>query len=326
MKKITKEIFIERASQIHNNEYDYSLVNYDGNDVKVKIICAMHGIFEQTPHSHLAGTGCKKCHYNKLSNLLKKSNEDFITEANIVHNNKYDYSKYKYINSNIDGCIICHRLDKNEIEHGEFWQNANKHLIKHGCPKCARERNDEANDRRNKKCKENFIEIANKVHNNRFIYLDEYVGSFKKMKIQCKECKTIFYQTPANHKFGAGCPNCKRSKSEKYIEDILKNRNINYISEYTFNDCKGKKRLLPFDFYLPEKNIIIEYQGEQHYKPVYFNGCKDEKKVIEGYESIKRTDKIKKEYCANNNIKLIEISYKDHNNINNIMEDILCQY
>ena len=46
---------------VHGGRYDYSLVNYEGRHTKVKIICNIHGAFEQTPGSHIGGSGCPDC-------------------------------------------------------------------------------------------------------------------------------------------------------------------------------------------------------------------------------------------------------------------------
>ena len=95
MKKTTNQFILE-AKNIHGNKYDYSLVDYQNTDKKIKIICPEHGEFEQTPYKHLKGQGCKSCSYKKLSTIFRKSNEDFINKANIIHNDKYDFSFINY--------------------------------------------------------------------------------------------------------------------------------------------------------------------------------------------------------------------------------------
>jgi len=101
-KKFTKttEKFIEDANKIHNNLYDYSKVEYINNNEKIKIICIKHGEFIQKAANHLLGKGCKKCQIENKT----KTTEKFIEEANLIHNNYYDYSKsiYKkrYTNNN----------------------------------------------------------------------------------------------------------------------------------------------------------------------------------------------------------------------------------
>jgi hypothetical protein len=69
--KKTTETFIEAAKKKHGEKYDYSKVDYKGNDVLVNIVCKKHGEFQQTPHAHLAGYGCKRC----VANSSKKENE-----------------------------------------------------------------------------------------------------------------------------------------------------------------------------------------------------------------------------------------------------------
>ena len=85
-KKETTKSFISKAKKIHGDLYDYSLVDYINSNTKIKIICSVHGVFEQLPSNHLCGKICYMCVGKQ------KTTEDFIKEANIIHNNKYDYS------------------------------------------------------------------------------------------------------------------------------------------------------------------------------------------------------------------------------------------
>lgn len=124
-KKNTEE-FIKEARAIHSDKYDYSLVEYVNTHKKVKIICPVHGVFEQVPKHHLKGIGCAKC-----TGKARLTTEEFIKEAKKVHGDKYDYSKVIYRGKHKDVCIIC-------PEHGEFWQNARNHLRNQGCPQCAK--------------------------------------------------------------------------------------------------------------------------------------------------------------------------------------------
>lgn len=130
--KLTTKEFIERANKIHENEYDYSLVDYINTETKIKIICKEHGEFEQTPHRHLAGDGCKKCGMIKLKDNShnRLSQEEFIKKANLIHNYRYDYSLVDYKNARTKIEIIC----KN---HGKFEQKPKDHLHqRQGCPQC----------------------------------------------------------------------------------------------------------------------------------------------------------------------------------------------
>lgn len=123
------EYFIECSKKVHGNKYDYSLVDYTGKDIKVKIICPTHGIFEQRAGDHLRGHGCPLCYECRRGDCIRKQEDDFIAESTRIHNNKYDYSKVAYVNNHTKvkiGCPI----------HGYWEQTPHNHLQGHGCPKC----------------------------------------------------------------------------------------------------------------------------------------------------------------------------------------------
>lgn len=122
----TKEQFIEKANQIYQNKYDYSLTEYVKSSEKVKIICPEHGVFEKTPNKHLAGQGCPICGRNRT----KTGVDEFIERARKIHGDRYDYSKVIYNRKDQPIEIIC-------PEHGSFFQTPHEHtILKHNCPKC----------------------------------------------------------------------------------------------------------------------------------------------------------------------------------------------
>ncbi len=122
--------FIERANQIHNNKYDYSLVKYVNNSTKVKIICPIHGVFEQRPNNHLQGRNCLRCGYEINSQNFRKTLKQFIFDARLVHGDKYNYLMVEYVNDGTKVKIICPK-------HGEFYQTPTHHLGGQGCAKCS---------------------------------------------------------------------------------------------------------------------------------------------------------------------------------------------
>jgi len=131
------------------------------------------------------------------------------------------------------------------------------------------------------------------------------VGENKKYWWICKKCGNSWSATVHNRFTNrSGCPKCKSSKAESDFEEILKLNNVKYEKEKKYPDCKNID-CLRFDFYLSDYNLLIELQGEQHYKKGRY------KNAIEKFERTKINDNIKKEYCKQNNIKLIEISYKN---------------
>ena len=293
-KKSTTKEFIEKAINIHSDKYDYSLVEYINQHTKIKIICKRHNIiFSQKPRKHLDGQGCKLC-----SGL--RTNEEFIKESINIHGHKYIYDLVEYKNSHKNVIINCPK-------HGVFKQTPANHLSGSGCPECC-----------NKKryTSEEFIEKAIKIHGDKYDYsLVEYINTHKKIKIKCKKHDIIFEQTPKKHLFGQGCWKCNESKGETLIHDILTKNDITYIRQHTFENCKNIK-LLPFDFYLPEFNMCIEFDGIQHFKPVDFFGGQI------GYDKLVINDNLKNDYCLINNITLIRIKYNDKINANNLIYKI----
>lgn len=147
---------------------------------------------------------------------------------------------------------------------------------------------------------------SDKIHKNKYDYsLVDYTTTETKIKIICHE-HGIFEQIPVSHLQGKGCKSCiKKSKGELKIASILSDKKIKYEKEYTYDNCRNINPL-PFDFYLPEYNILIEYDGKQHFEAIdYFGG-------ISGLEYRQLNDKIKNEYCDSNNIKLIRIRYDEN--------------
>lgn len=277
--------FIEKSIKIHGNKYDYSKVEYINNKIKVKIICPEHGEFEQMPDKHINRShGCPNCSLrNKLTTPI------FISEAIKIHGNKYDYSKVQYNNIKTNVIIIC-------PEHGEFTQQAASHIRqKTGCPKCSKKYNYSDDE---------FKMITSLLHNNKYDYSKvEYINNYTKIKIICPE-HGEFEQTPSNHLQGKGCELCNESKGENIIKLWLEKNNISYIRQHRFIDCVYKRKL-PFDFYLPEHNICIEFNGKQHYEPIKYWGGED------GLKSQQKRDKIKINYCKNKNIKVLTIKYNE---------------
>lgn len=127
--RVTTESLVARFQKVHGDDYDYSSVEYKTPNDKVKIGCSEHGYFYQLPYAHLNGQGCPKCGKNKLSQIFAKSNDEFIKEANAIHNNEFDYHNTHYKNCKEKVEIICRK-------HGSFWQSPMSHLKGTKCPMC----------------------------------------------------------------------------------------------------------------------------------------------------------------------------------------------
>lgn len=221
----------------------------------------------------------------------RKTTEEFIKEATEVHSDRYLYDKSLYKNAHAKLIITC-------PIHGDFEQAPHEHLKGQGCPRCKA-------DKIGKLKSDNyyiFIEKANKVHGNKYLYdKAEYKGSRSPIYIGCEK-HGYFLQKPNDHLNGCGCPKCKQSKLEREIEEFLTKNNIEFVYQKHF-DWLGKQSL---DFYLPGYNIAIECQGEQHFKPVGFGSKHKDENLIFG-EIINRDVK-KLELCNNNGINLLYYS------------------
>lgn len=125
-KRYSTNDFVTRAVEVHNNKYTYNKVVYLKSNTKITITCPIHGDFEQTPAMHLSGNGCPSCAKNK-----KLAIEDFIENANTVHNNTYNYDKTVIESAHNKVTISC-------PYHGDFEQTPSSHLAGRGCPSCAK--------------------------------------------------------------------------------------------------------------------------------------------------------------------------------------------
>lgn len=295
-KKVTTEIWVNRAIAIHGDKYDYSKTEYKGAHTKINIICKIHGEFLQNPSDHIySKAGCPKC----SNNNFKKTTTEFILDSEKIHGNKYNYSKVEYINKNTKVIIIC-------PEHGEFEQTPDNHLNnKAGCSQCSIKYVTKCIT----KSLEQFIYEANLVHNNKYDYsLSNYINSNEKIIIICP-IHGEFMQKPKSHLQSCGCPICSSSKGELYIRQWLLENNIEHISQYQIklNEIVKNSNIIFVDFYIELNNkiYIIEYNGIQHYEyvPHFHRGG------IIDFEKQKRRDKVLEEYCLINNINLINIKY-----------------
>ena len=302
--KSNKKEFIKKSESVHGKgRYNYSKFEYENAHVKSIITCNVcNHTFKKSPNKHLQGQGCPKCSLKTRSIKRSLNKEEFIRISEKVHETgRYDYSNFDYKGIHTKGEIKC-----NECEY-IFEQSPNNHSRGNGCPKCSG---------LYKPTTEEVIERFEEVHEvGRYDYSDfKYKNMNNKGYIKCNVCNNKFLQYPTHHLEGKGCPKCNESKGEKEISKILDNLNITYKSQKTFKDCKNVSPLR-FDFFIPEYNLLIEYNGIQHYKPVEYWGGE------ETFKSRLKNDKIKENYCKNNNINLLIIPYTEFNNIEKIIKN-----
>lgn len=312
MRKLTQEEAIRKVREVWGDRYDLSLFVYTTSRAMVKVICPIHGVFETKANNFLMGHGCPKCgrqtdavkqNYKNMTMTL----EEFIRRAKEKHGDKFDYSKVVYVNSYTKVCIVC-------PEHGEFWQTPFNHLNGRGCPYC---RNEGISGRQSYTYDE-FVSKARSIHGDKYIYpKEEYrVGSKVKIGIICP-IHGLFFQRPSAHLYGQGCPHCNESKGEKKVAEWLDNHNIKYERQYRINlpiSLFSSNRLW-VDFYLPDYNTFIEYNGPQHYRRYEFwHKTEDE------FRDQQVRDQRLREYCKSQRIQLIEIPYTKMDKIDDILK------
>ena len=284
VKKSTTKEFIEKSNITHNNYFDYSLVEYINNKTKVKIICPIHGIFEQIPQSHLKGKGCLECSGSK-----KLTNESFTTKSNIIHNNKYDYSLTHYDGNRTKVKIIC-------PIHGIFEQIPNDHLRNHGCPECTNKK---------KLTNDSFIIKSNIIHNTKYDYsLTHCDGNKTKVKIICP-IHGIFEQIPDSHLKGRGCPICGNiNKRISHLKRIEENKLNGYQLVPNFNKTACKI----FDDISIKEGIHIQHAmngGEYHIKELgyWVDGYDKENNTVYEFDEHDHKYRIEKDIVRQNEIE-----------------------
>lgn len=261
-KKYYFEKFIKESNMIFNNKYDYSKFNYVDNMTPSIIICPEHGEFKKSPVNHRKGQGCPICSkIEKEKRKFEKDKEHFFELAKKIHHNKYDYSQSIYKSSREQIKIIC-------PEHGEFYQTPNRHTSgKTGCPICGKIKCAKSNTLTT----DEFISKANIIHHNKYDYSKSvYTGGNSPITIICPEHGEFTIKRAGKHISSRkqGCPKCNGviSKGEKEIMNYLKSKNIAYKYNSVLDKNNEYLKNKPYDFILEEYKLIIEFDGEQHYK------------------------------------------------------------
>jgi very-short-patch-repair endonuclease len=298
--KISLDEIKNRLYNLYGEKYEYDFSNFINTHSKIGVKCKIHGWNNQILKNLFKGHECNKCGEKIAGDKQRGSIENALIKFNKAHGNRYDYSKFIYTDRSTPSIIIC------KI-HGEFKQSPYTHSKGHGCPSCSGNKKMNTNE---------FIIIADKIHNKKYSYdLVDYKNMKSEVMIICDK-HGEFSQVAQTHITGSGCPKCNQSKGEKMIEIFLADNEISYITQNKFDDCKYVNHLI-FDFYLPDYNTCIEFNGIQHYYPIdIFGGEKS-------LEINRKRDKIKEEYCKSNGIKLIVIKQdKKHIDIKDVQNQI----
>ena len=295
----THDDFIKELNIINPNVT--ILDNYINAKSKVHCKCKICNYeWFATPDSLIHNkTGCPQCRGG-----VQKTHEEFINRMNTINSDIKIFDIYTNAKTKIlCQCKIC----------GNKWSALpNSLLRRHGCPKCDIERKYKTHNE--------FINEMLSINPNIEI-LDTYSGINNKILCQCKICGNKWKPIPDSLLHGHGCPTCNKSHGEKVIEKYLISKSINFISQKTFNMLLGiNGGNLSYDFYIPDYNLLIEFQGLQHKQPVDFKG-EGHEKAKDNFKVQQEHDKRKREYAKKHNLELLEIWYFDFDNIDKILSN-----
>lgn len=279
---------------------------------KIKVICDFCKkeyttlYCDYNAHEDKTVDACNDCRAYKQ--WAKTKNKRAIEKFDLLRKNckENDYElitqESEYTNVFMPIKYICKK-------HGLQTQSLDALTYGHKCYFCSYEERG-----KNKMHSKEYVEsVINSINGNILLNPEEYKGVFEKnLRIKCGECGDEYITDFDSYvrQNQTRCPHCSKSESigEFRIRKFLENYKINFIQEKKFDNCIDKKRL-PFDFYLPDYNLIVEFDGQMHYYDVGYGN----------HEMTVRHDKIKNKYCDDNNIKLLRIPYWNGNNIEEIL-------
>jgi len=309
--------FLKKANKVHNNKYGYSKMEYVNRETKIAIICPDHGEFQQKPRNHLLGyEGCDKCKSVNISNYGKKrvskcrgdvkfKNQfskwgiewdkiHLVTKITFHNNTKYDVPNFvamiNYTDTGSGGSRSCVCTCPNCDE--KFMKRLDVKKTK--CPKCSPTR-----------ISLDFINSHMKIHMARFPGIKYSICRFNghRTNIKFTNGGEVWFKDFHNIKRGRGIFKNKKSYQEDLVYNMIKSEFDPVIRQHRI---KTQERGYQFiDFYLPDHNMAIEYDGEQHYKPSFNN-----KDMLLFQDTLDR-DKRKNIYCKRKNIELLRIRAKD---------------
>ena len=288
------EDFVESARLRHGNHYIYDPDMYEMSSRPAWITCPEHGVFKMMAVNHLQGEGCYQCGIEKIRESKLFPWDKVLVKCRETHGDRYQYDSSTYVNADTPMKMHCDL-------HGFFWQSARSHYFGgRGCPECGRV---QAAQAQQIPWKERLAEFRS-VHGDRYEYKEDTYGkSQEKMVIVCSK-HGEFLQEPNSHKNGHGCPGCSNSLGENVIAKFLGDNGVQYENQKQF---KGLRHKLPLrvDFYLPAFNVVIEYNGKQHYESIPFFGGD------EALEINRLRDKIKQKFFSKQGIVLEVIRFDE---------------
>jgi len=280
---LTDDIFKDLLQEVHDSEI-IALEEYKGNKKSIRFRHFCGHEWMNSPGNVIGKRqqGCKEC-YAKERRMSEKTFKQRLSKK---HNGRI-IALDKYITSNT-------KIKVKHLDCGRIWEIAPRVVMRFGCHDCAGRKTDAE-----------FRAELEEVHRGEIVALEPYKTARNNIYVKHLICDHVWRPNPVDltGKFH-GCPKCSSSKGNRKIDDILSERNVNFIREKRFESCRYKNPL-PFDFYLPEHEVLIEFDGEQHFIPIDFWGGE------KGLEERNLKDSIKNQWAKENSKKLYRIRFDE---------------
>jgi hypothetical protein len=261
--------------------------------------------WQATPDNLLHNKGCPQCSLQRRGKNKRKTNEQFLQEMAKTHpemivNSEYISSEVK-VNCTCSVCGHTNDYYPATLTHGSG-----------GCFVCGNRKISEALTM----SEDEFISKLTLINNDVFV-CGGYINASSHINVRCKVCNHEWSPIAKSLLQGFGCPRCASSHGERTIRNYLDRYDVKYAPQKTFDGlCGLGNGLLSYDFYLPEYNLLIEYQGEYHDGTAKIQ-------TIEEFKKQQEHDKRKREYAKIHHFKMLEIWYWDFDNIENILNNTL---
>lgn len=294
-RSLSKEEFEERLNYFTNNNFE-NLEIFTRLDIKMKFRCKRcNTTIDRIPEYLLKNKDKEKC-------ITCKKKNEIISYINTRED--YELINIEDIKGNQTFINVKHTECgmKRKVQFAGFKK-------KRGCPYC----------KNNLKMDINLLKskIKEKYGNQFLVIESNYKNNKTPMKFLHTECNKIIETSSNNLLYYGRCPHCSvNSKGEEFIKNYLLEKNIDFLKEYSIQNLKNEKKLR-FDFYLPDVDLLIEFDGKQHF-------LRDEKSfMIREYDRRIKNDRMKNQYCKENNLNLLRISYLEYDNLRLILDAII---
>jgi len=301
-KSKSHEDFVKDVMNILGPEYQV-LGKYIKCSEKIKMKHLKCGLeYETEPRTVMHGSGCPICNTD-----FHMSHDEFVSKVNKEGDNEYEVLT-PYINTKTKVTLkhkVCNEIY--EVAPRNFFQGKR-------CPKCTKVK---------RVTNEEFDRRLLNIYGNEWTRVSEFMAINKEILVKHENCGNIIKNTPKvilSQRFG--CKYCKMTSGEFRIKSVLENLDIKFTPQKKFDDCKDLGYLF-FDFYfcIDNKEYIIEYDGRQHFLPIFGHNDKERQERL---EFTQKHDEMKNLYCENHNINLLRISYDTpYQNIQSIIENFI---